>query len=1050
MNSILILRSFAITAFLILSILAPLNNICVQSARAEYSLTDWSSPENLSNNTASSMYPAVAVWKDYIHLVWQDNRDGNYDIYYKRSTSSGLMWESEKKVASTSSDSTSPDIAVWENNVHIVWAEQDGIYYQRSRNNGSAWDYTGGRRIKYGSDCSNVRIALNQTNLCIVWQEAVEWGSRICFNSSFNNGETWSGERCIAECAENPGVACWNDTIHIVWQGKTDYWSDCCDIYCNKSTDKGATWSGRKITNNTNTTSVSPAVATNENGTWVVWQDNRDGNYEIYCANFTAYQPNRLTNNPGESKNPELAIEGNRIYIVWSDSRDGNYEVYLKYSDNNGTGWHDDTRLTYTNICISDKPVIAVNTLIHVFWHDNIDKNFEVYYIHSIGPAYCVQLVCEEDTKTIGVNASAMYTITVTNLGNRNDTVALEISAVLSHIPDNWAWELDTTALFLHPQESRTVNLTVSSHYPDIHTCAYVVVTGISRNDTSKYSSVGTLTRLQAVYDIFLGCVDSKQVVSPEGLAEYNIIVWNKGNENDTADLLYLNKPLGWTANLSDYALPLQPNETRYVSLFVQAPAAEQGIAEIKVLGTSRSSAISAYVVTLTTISNFTLYLMCENSTQHAYPGERVNYTIHVWNCAQAGTASFDFKPKLNASLNLYDIYLGTGDSHAIILSIDVPEDALANSQIVITVTAEIDGYSSELETRTIVNQVYNVTVEYTDTFYTDSGRELNINITCTNSGNGDDEVSMGAIILPSNWSAEAEKIFLSPHESENLSLRVYVPLNTTAGKCTIETNITTKTVSFILSITIFVIQNYAIEIFSLETNKTTALNMTVNFTFELKNKGNGNDTILLYPSVPWTQNATVYLSTGETKNIPLYFTIPIQTPIGKHNITVTAKSLISGKTAVAYIEITISGAELVLEMSLSDSNPKEYEPIKINAFVTNIGNIAVYNISLCLYEDDILRDTTKITILRSGENISHAFVLIARSGKHKITVIVDPENETLEANKENNIQSMYIITRSEILEQILIFLVYVGIICGIALAIFGIRKVIKRSKYLY
>jgi len=67
----------------------------------------------------------------------------------------------------------------------------------------------------------------------------------------------------------------------------------------------------------------------------VVWYDTRDGNSEIYYKRSTDGGSNwgvdtRLTNNPAASQFPFLSVSGQVVHVVWQDSRDGNFEIYYK------------------------------------------------------------------------------------------------------------------------------------------------------------------------------------------------------------------------------------------------------------------------------------------------------------------------------------------------------------------------------------------------------------------------------------------------------------------------------------------------------------------------------------------------------------------------------------------------------------------------------------------------------------------------------------------------------------------------------------------------
>jgi hypothetical protein len=73
-----------------------------------------------------------------VHLLWIDNRDGNDEIYYKRSTSNGVSWEPDTRLTNNTASSYGESIAVYDTVVNVVWTDnRDGgdgeIYYKRNR-----------------------------------------------------------------------------------------------------------------------------------------------------------------------------------------------------------------------------------------------------------------------------------------------------------------------------------------------------------------------------------------------------------------------------------------------------------------------------------------------------------------------------------------------------------------------------------------------------------------------------------------------------------------------------------------------------------------------------------------------------------------------------------------------------------------------------------------------------------------------------------------------------------------------------------------------------
>ncbi|MCC7159353.1 MAG: exo-alpha-sialidase [Ignavibacteria bacterium] len=79
-----------------------------------------------------------------LHLAWEETRDGNNEIYYKRSIDGGTTWGADTRITNDTNYSQKPSIAVSGVVLHVVWTEtRDGnaeIYYKRSPNGGTTWE----------------------------------------------------------------------------------------------------------------------------------------------------------------------------------------------------------------------------------------------------------------------------------------------------------------------------------------------------------------------------------------------------------------------------------------------------------------------------------------------------------------------------------------------------------------------------------------------------------------------------------------------------------------------------------------------------------------------------------------------------------------------------------------------------------------------------------------------------------------------------------------------------------------------------------------------
>ncbi|MFZ4592013.1 MAG: T9SS type A sorting domain-containing protein [Ignavibacteria bacterium] len=353
----------------------------------------WQTDVRLTNDTAGSFTTFNNAWcvassGSFVHVVWYDNRIGNDEIYYKRSTNGGLNWESDIRLTNNASSSQTPSIAVFGTNVHIVWEDNrdgnDEIYYKLSTNAGANWG-ADTRLTNNSADSWYPSIAVTGTVVHVVWKDNREFYDKIYYKRSTDGGLNWEADTRLTNTnamSIYPSVAVSSSFVHVVWYDNRDG-ND--EIYYKRSTDGGLSWgTDIRLTNNT-AYSITPSIGVSGSFVYIVWPDIRDGNYEIYYKRSTDSGINweadtRLTNSAGSSYFSSTAISGSDIHVVWRDTRDGNDEIYYKRSTNAGANWEEDTRLT-NNTATSYNPSVAISgSVVHVVWYDNRDSNYEIYY----------------------------------------------------------------------------------------------------------------------------------------------------------------------------------------------------------------------------------------------------------------------------------------------------------------------------------------------------------------------------------------------------------------------------------------------------------------------------------------------------------------------------------------------------------------------------------------------------------------------------------------------------------------------------------------------
>lgn len=355
--------------------------------------TQWQADVRLTNNPSYSSTGYNNSWGigangNSVQVVWTDLRDGNNEIYTKRSTDGGNSWQADSRLTNNSAASWNSSVAVSGSNVHAVWIDdRDGnweIYYKSSSNSGSVW----GADIRLTDNASYSEfpsVAVSGTVVHVVWTDNREGNYEIYCKRSTDSGVTWGADtRQTNNTAFSltPSVSVSGAIVNIVWR---DFRDGNYEIYNKRSTDSGVTWgSDTRITNNV-FDSGDPSVSSSGSLVQIVWMDTRDGNWEIFGKRSTDSGINwgpdtRLTFPPSSPASPSVAVSGTVVHIVWQDYRDGNYEIYSKRSTNSGINWNADTRLTNSS-SVSEIPSVTVSgQVVHAVWTDERDGNREIYY----------------------------------------------------------------------------------------------------------------------------------------------------------------------------------------------------------------------------------------------------------------------------------------------------------------------------------------------------------------------------------------------------------------------------------------------------------------------------------------------------------------------------------------------------------------------------------------------------------------------------------------------------------------------------------------------
>ena len=354
----------------------------------------WQGDVRLTNDTFYSYTSDNNAWciasnENFVHVVWSNQWSSYSQIYYKHSTNGGVNWGEDMRLINNSVNSYSPATAVSGQSVHVVWSDQrtayQGIYYKSSTDGGANWGAD--LRLTYdNSDSYYPSIAVSGQNVHVVWQEKIGSNNyEVYYVRSTNGGVNWDYVNRLTNNLAYSGeasIAVSGQMVNVVWHDARD---GNYEIYAKHSQDGGASWGADSRLTNNSAYSYSPSIAMSGQIVHVVWEDYRDGNFEIYYKRSTDGgnswgADTRLTDNSAASEGPSISVSGQLVHIVWHDYRDGHTEIYYKRSTDGGFNWEADTRLTNKTSYSTNPSVSASAQSVHVVWFDDRDVRTEIYY----------------------------------------------------------------------------------------------------------------------------------------------------------------------------------------------------------------------------------------------------------------------------------------------------------------------------------------------------------------------------------------------------------------------------------------------------------------------------------------------------------------------------------------------------------------------------------------------------------------------------------------------------------------------------------------------
>ena len=361
------------------------------------------------DTTIQSVYKAAAsTARDSIGniwAVWHAGPAGSRNIYIARLRAGRNTFGASVRLTSSGADQANPALALGtDDKLYVVWQDKrngDWDIYASTSVDGTNW--TTQTRINDPNEGNQVNPAIvvdsrSPNYAYVAWQDDRAGNQDICIATSSNGFITKTVSQITSNTASQTAPAIAVDSANKVYVLWTDSRNASIDIYG----AAGSPWTNVPIVTKAGSQS-NPAIAVESAGSilHILWVDQISGNSDIYYASSNGLPSSPLAGRNliddtlgAEQISPTIAVTGStgddlKVFACWHDERNisdntGDTDLYMVQT-NSGVG---------TNVFVGDgetnsdqiEPAMSTDQYGYPYlvWTDDRSTNMEIYFAGSI------------------------------------------------------------------------------------------------------------------------------------------------------------------------------------------------------------------------------------------------------------------------------------------------------------------------------------------------------------------------------------------------------------------------------------------------------------------------------------------------------------------------------------------------------------------------------------------------------------------------------------------------------------------------------------------
>jgi hypothetical protein len=289
----------------------------------------------VTDDPAISAFPTLTWTGTEFGLAWWDDRDGNREIYFRRIDAAGVPLGAAVRITLADGASSAPSLSWSGTEFGLAWQDdRDGnqeIYFARLNAPGDLLG-SAGRLTDDPAASIEPSLVWAGDRFAVAWEDERHGDSEIYFAAIDTAGEKIGNDLRITNAAGSSGIP------SLVWTGFGfglawhDYRDDAWEIYFARLYTTGAPVENDLRLSDDPATSGYPSVTWTGSEYGVAWHDQQDGNWQLYhtvidTTGADAGGALKVTDTTSGSYAPSLVWAAGAYVVTWHDDREGNFEV---------------------------------------------------------------------------------------------------------------------------------------------------------------------------------------------------------------------------------------------------------------------------------------------------------------------------------------------------------------------------------------------------------------------------------------------------------------------------------------------------------------------------------------------------------------------------------------------------------------------------------------------------------------------------------------------------------------------------------------------------